>query len=135
VLSVACLGSDAHGMLSSCSMTDSVPLRQACCHWRRAAHAGHCIDDATAQYIVKAADPLDLAQKASHLHMDDYGPAPAPEPYRPGKNMVQQQAKGGRRDLFDVLRGRCVRMRCRAPAKGLVCTGNAVLPECCVQHV
>jgi hypothetical protein len=76
-------------------------------------HAGHCIDDATAQYIVKAADPLDLAQKASHLHMDDYGPPPAPEPYRPGKNMVQPQAKGSRKDLFDVLRGRCVQSSSR----------------------
>jgi hypothetical protein len=52
--------------------------------------------------------------------MDDYGPAPAPEPYRPGKNMVQQQAKGGRKDLFDVLRGRCVRGHCKTSAKGWV---------------
>lgn len=88
--------------------------------------AGHCIDDATAQYIVKAADPQDLAQKASHLHMDDYGPPPAQDPYRPSKNMVQPPAKGGRKDLFDVLRGRCgAALRIRTAAQ-LCCCCNCV---------
>lgn len=35
---------------------------------------GHCIDDHTAEYIIRPAAPLSLAQKASHIFFDDFSP-------------------------------------------------------------
>lgn len=63
---------------------------------------GHCID-ATGNYAIKAADPKGLAQKASHLMMDDFSPPPPAEAYRPSKRITEPEAKGGRTGLFDIL--------------------------------
>jgi hypothetical protein len=71
---------------------------------------GHCVS-ATGEYAIKPADPKDLAQKASHIGVDEYGPPEPPPLYLPGKKMVEQVQRGGRRDLFDLMQNRWVGRR------------------------
>lgn len=75
-------------------------------HWStermKATPYGHCINR-DGEYTIKPADPLALQQSKSHIVVDHYAPPPSPGRYLPGKKMVEPEAKGGRKDLFDLL--------------------------------
>eukprot|EP00879_Flechtneria_rotunda_P023948 GHRR01025368.1.p1 GENE.GHRR01025368.1~~GHRR01025368.1.p1 ORF type:complete len:354 (+),score=124.04 GHRR01025368.1:1552-2613(+) len=68
---------------------------------------GHCIDE-TGSYAVKPPSAQDLANKASHLYMDDFSRPPAPDVYRPGKHVAPHADKGTA--FFDIMQARWMPM-------------------------
>ncbi len=72
----------------------------------------HCIDKRTGEYVTKRADPMANAQRESHVVDDHFAAPPALPPPRFGKRVGGEVAKGGRRDLFDVLSSRWVGRQC-----------------------
>jgi hypothetical protein len=65
----------------------------------------HCINE-DGEYTVHAPATATLAQRASHIHMDHFGPAPPQQPYHPGKRMGITQTQG-QANMLSVMHYRC----------------------------
>eukprot|EP00775_Hariotina_reticulata_P002457 gene2457-2760_t len=65
------------------------------------------LERAALRSTLDVANPADLAQKRSHVYLDDYN-TPAPEYYKPSKHMAASATQGGRSSFFDLMQGRTV---------------------------